>query len=266
MGIPGTQLQIFNNPEFGAVRRIEIDGKLYVVGIDVARALEYANPSKAILDHCKGVSKLGIPSEGGIQETNIIPIGDIYRLIVKAADQSKNPEIRTKAERFEKWIFDEVIPIVVETGKYEASPAFQDEHLRMMDKLIKENDASIMGKGDRAAFFRLLGNLAKASGGVSSRNQKLLLRPGENYLPSSEISPGDMLIKLLRHAEPMLTFQPRYAGTGSDNIWLRPGETERGYTFTLEEAAKYADEPIQLQPTLFSKEEIESCQASKITK
>lgn len=53
-------------------------------------------------------------------------------------------------------------------------------------------------------------------------------------------------------------------GTGSDDIWLRPGETERGYTFPLEEAAKYTSEPIQLQPTLFSKEEIESCQTSKI--
>jgi hypothetical protein len=48
------------------------------------------------------------------------------------------------------------------------------------------------------------------------------------------------------------------AGTGSDDIWIMPGETERGYSFPLEEAAKYAGEPVQ--PTLFSKEEIEKCQ------
>ena len=89
-------LKIFENTEFGQVRMIEVNGKPYAVGIDVAKALEYANPSKAVLDHCKGVSKLGIPSAGGVQETNVIPEGDIYRLISKAADQSKNPVIKEK--------------------------------------------------------------------------------------------------------------------------------------------------------------------------
>ena len=71
-----TALQIFNNPEFGEIRFIEIDGKLYAVGVDVARALGYALPSKAVIDHCKGISKLEIPSDRGIQETNIIPEGE----------------------------------------------------------------------------------------------------------------------------------------------------------------------------------------------
>ena len=100
------QLQIFKNNEFGEIRMIEVDGRPYAVGVDIARALEYSNPSKAVIQHCKGITKLGIPSEGGIQETNVIPEGDIYRLIVKAADQSKNPKIKAKAERFERWIFD----------------------------------------------------------------------------------------------------------------------------------------------------------------
>jgi len=113
------ELQIFNNLKLGQIRVMEIDGKSYVVGVDVARMLEYANPSKAVLDHCKGISKLGIPSDGGIQETNIIPEGDIYRLIIKAADQSKNPDIREKAEEIEKWIFDEVLPTLRKTGRYE---------------------------------------------------------------------------------------------------------------------------------------------------
>jgi anti-repressor protein len=112
------QIQIFNNQEFGEIRGVEIDGKPHAVGVDVARALEYANPSKAVLDHCKGISKIGIPSAGGNQETNIIPEGDIYRLIVKAADQSRNLEIRLKAERFEKWIFDEVVPSIRQNGTY----------------------------------------------------------------------------------------------------------------------------------------------------
>lgn len=110
--------QIFNHSEFGSIRMCEIDGKPYAVGIDIARNLEYSNPSKAVIDHCKGVSKLGIPSAGGTQETNVIPEGDIYRLIMKAADQSKNPHIKAKAEKFESWIFDEVIPSIRKHGAY----------------------------------------------------------------------------------------------------------------------------------------------------
>jgi len=112
------QLQIFKNEEFGEIRIVEVNGKPYAVGVDIARVLEYSNPSKAVIQHCKGITKLGIPSEGGIQETNVIPEGDIYRLIVKAADQSKNPRIKAKAERFERWIFDEVLPSIRKHGAY----------------------------------------------------------------------------------------------------------------------------------------------------
>lgn len=57
-------LKIFSNDEFGEIRTVEIDGKIYFVGIDIARALGYSNPSKAVIQHCKGVTKLGIPSNG----------------------------------------------------------------------------------------------------------------------------------------------------------------------------------------------------------
>ena len=111
-------LKIFNNMEFGNVRAAEIDGKSYAVGVDVARALEYAKPSQAVIDHCRGIRKLGIPSAKGIQETNMIPESDIYRLIIKAADQSRNPEIKEKATRFEKWIFEDVLPSIRRHGAY----------------------------------------------------------------------------------------------------------------------------------------------------
>ncbi|OPY59151.1 MAG: hypothetical protein A4E55_00368 [Pelotomaculum sp. PtaU1.Bin035] len=128
-------LQIFNNPEFGEIRFVEVDEKPYAVGVDVARMLNYAKPSQAVIDHCKGIRKLEIPSEGGIQETNIIPEGDIYRLIIKAADQSKNEEIRAKAERFEKWVFDEVIPSIRKTGKYELP---QDEQIKLLAGQVEQ--------------------------------------------------------------------------------------------------------------------------------
>lgn len=111
-------IKIFENKEFGEIRTVIIDGKFYAVGLDVAKALGYAKPGQAVIDHCKGIRKLGMPSEGGIQETNCIPEGDMYRLVVKAADQSRNQEMKVKAERFERWIFDEVLPSIRKTGTY----------------------------------------------------------------------------------------------------------------------------------------------------
>lgn len=129
-------LRVFRNEEFGQVRMIEIDGKPYAVGSDVARALGYAIPHKAVRDNCKGVLTWNILTNGGEQEVLIIPEGDIYRLIVKAADQSKNPEIKAKAERFEKWIFDEVIPTIRKHGAY-LTPEKIEEVLLNPDTIIK---------------------------------------------------------------------------------------------------------------------------------
>lgn len=104
------ELQIFNSKEFGQVRTVEINGKPYFVANDVARALGYVETAKAIRTHCKGVSEMDIPSKGGVQRMKIIPEGDIYRLIIR----SKLPS----AEKFERWVFDEVIPSIHQYGAY----------------------------------------------------------------------------------------------------------------------------------------------------
>jgi anti-repressor protein len=145
------ELQVFNNSEFGEIRAVEVDGKPYAVGVDVARALEYSSPSKAVIDHCKGITKLGIPSAGGIQETNVIPEGDIYRLIIKAADQSRNPDIKAKAARFETWVFDEVLPCIRKHGAY-LTPTKLEEMMNDPDAWIKVLTAL---KEERAAKEQL---------------------------------------------------------------------------------------------------------------
>ena len=78
------ELTIMTSELFGEVRFAEIDGKPYAVGKDIATALGYSNPTKAVSVHCKGVSKMGIPTSGGIQEMSMIPEGDIYRLIIRS--------------------------------------------------------------------------------------------------------------------------------------------------------------------------------------
>ena len=78
------ELQIFNNPEFGEIRTIEIEGKPYFVASDVAAALGYANPRKAVSDHCNGVTKRDTPTSSGVQSMSYINEGDLYRLIMKS--------------------------------------------------------------------------------------------------------------------------------------------------------------------------------------
>lgn len=107
------EVQIFKNPQFGEIRTIEVNGKPYFVANDVAKALGYSNPSKATNDHCKNaIKEWGNDSLGRQTEFKVIPEGDIYRLIVK----SQLPQ----AEKFERWVFDEVLPSIRKHGSYVA--------------------------------------------------------------------------------------------------------------------------------------------------
>lgn len=107
------QMQIFESPEFGRVRTQTVNGKPYFCGADVARALGYSKPQNAIAAHCKGALKRGTPTAGGVQELSFIPEGDVYRLICC----SNLPG----AERFEAWVFDEVLPGIRKDGGYIAT-------------------------------------------------------------------------------------------------------------------------------------------------
>ena len=105
------ELQIFNSPEFGDIRTVEIDGKPYFVGNDVAKALGYAKPNNAVSTHCRYTLKRGIATkQGNMSEMVLIPEGDIYRLIIRSKLSS--------AERFERWVFDEVLPAIHHNGGY----------------------------------------------------------------------------------------------------------------------------------------------------
>jgi anti-repressor protein len=98
------EIQLFENAEFGAIRTLDIDGNVWFVGSDIAKALAYTNPSKALKDHCRYITKRSIPHPqgNGTLEVNTIPEGDLYRLVAK----SELPA----AEKFESWVFDEVLP------------------------------------------------------------------------------------------------------------------------------------------------------------
>ena len=52
------QIEIFNSPEFGSIRTLEQNGKVLFCGTDVATALGYTNPRKAVRDHTRGGNEM----------------------------------------------------------------------------------------------------------------------------------------------------------------------------------------------------------------
>lgn len=124
------ELQIFKNQEFGTIRTTEIDGEPYFVGKDVAEVLGYSNTNDALNKHCRGVAKRYpiTDSLGRVQEARIISEGDMYRLIAS----SKLPA----AEKFESWIFDDVVPTIRKHGAY-MTPEALEKALLNPDSMIK---------------------------------------------------------------------------------------------------------------------------------
>lgn len=114
-------LRVFENKQFGKVRTIEEKGRIFFCGADVAKALGYKNPSRALSAHCRGVTKRYAPTASGVQEMNFISEGDIYRLAAK----SELPG----AEKFESWVFDEVLPAIHKHGAYAVDELLDDPEL-----------------------------------------------------------------------------------------------------------------------------------------
>ena len=127
---------IFNNEEFGELRTfIDQNRRLWIAGIDVARALGYKNPSNAVRNHCNKdrIVKRKLSSElsNGAYELSFIDSANFCRLVVK----SKLPS----AEKFEDWVVEEVLPSLRESRQYskvEEKPAIQNNQ-NSLEKINK---------------------------------------------------------------------------------------------------------------------------------
>lgn len=236
------ELQIFQNPEFGEIRTIEENGKVLFCGSDIAKALGYKRPNDAISAHCRGTVKRRITdSIGRDQEMNFIPEGDIYRLAAK----SELPG----AERFESWIFDEVIPSIRKTGGYQIpqgkellalavleaqktieAQATQIEEMRphaLLGRAITTADTSIL-IGDFAKILRQNGVLmgAKRLFTWMRENGYLIKRKGTDWnLPTQRsMEMGLFEIKESVHID----------GNGCNRITRTPKLTGRGQEYFVE--------------------------------
>lgn len=163
----GKQLTVFKNEMFGNVRIIEKDNKPYFGATDCAKCLGYKNTNDAIKTHCKkdGVAfHEVIDSLGRNQQMKFISEGNLYRLISK----SKLPE----AEKFETWIFDEVLVDIRKNGIYATettidsmldNPDFaitlltkykeEKEERKKLEEQNKEKDGLLLKQGQKTSLY-----------------------------------------------------------------------------------------------------------------
>lgn len=139
-------VKVFKNEEFSEVRTLVEGDKVLFCASDVAKALGYARPNNAVRAHCFATVKRRSTIYGSREkEINFIPESDVYRLIVR----SKLPS----AEKFERWVFDEVLPMIRKTGGYvtdedlfvETYLPFSDDNTKMLFKLTLETVQQLNG-------------------------------------------------------------------------------------------------------------------------
>lgn len=143
-------ITIFNNPEFGDVRTIMIDGEPWFVGKDVAESLKYNEPHKAIQRHVEDDDRMKHPvtiSLGREQEVWIISESGLYSLIFGSKLES--------AKKFKKWVTSEVLPQLRKTGSYGTPklPQTPMELLELHYEAIKQVDSKVNSLEERFNDF-----------------------------------------------------------------------------------------------------------------
>ena len=126
------EMMVFNNPEFGSVRTVCIEGEPWLVVKDVALILKYTNPQKAIRDHVDSEDRTVNESftVNGTMATLINESG-FYSLVLS----SKLPT----AKKFKRWVTAEVLPTIRKTGGYVANEdVFVETYLPFADEPIKQ--------------------------------------------------------------------------------------------------------------------------------
>lgn len=127
------EIMIFNNPEFGSVRTVYIDGEPWLVGKDVADILEYRNGSRDINRHVDADDRRKIMIYNGNQrrETIVINESGLYSLVLSSK--------MLTAKKFKRWVTSEVLPTIRKTGGYVANEdVFVETYLPFADEPIKQ--------------------------------------------------------------------------------------------------------------------------------
>lgn len=216
------EIKIFESPQFGSVRTLTEDGMTLFCGSDVAKALGYKNPHKALADHCRWVTKREVPhpqSASKKARMNFIPEGDIYRLAAK----SELPG----AEEFEQWIFDEVLPAIRLSGSYTISAGGEADLMQALVKIEqrqKSQDYAMQNIAYRMAILEKPAELTAIADAIREASDALKSAM-EDFRTAAE------------HPIPLSTPKP-----ASDTLWYTRC---RGILFRVSRKAKKKQDELE---------------------
>lgn len=233
------EVKIFENEEFGKVRTlIEGEDKVLFCGTDVAQALGYSNTTDALKRHCRCIVKREVPHPQSPEknlETNFIPESDVYRLIFGSKLED--------AEKFQNWIFDDVIPTIRKTGGYVNN-----------DELFIETYFSQAEESTKAMLRATLATVRE----VNEKNRQLEQTVGVQSQQIAELQPKATYYDVVLQCEDLISITAIAKDYGKSARWMnnylhgkgvqyRQGDiwllyqtyAERGYTST--KTFKYDD-------------------------
>ena len=136
-----SNIQIFKHKEFCNIRTMSGEhGEPLFCGKDVAEALGYGNPQKAIRDHVfledKGVNEMGTP--GGTQKAIFINESGLYALIIRSKLES--------ARKFKRWVTSEVLPSIRKHGGSMVAKADESDE-EIMARALQIAHATLQRRG-----------------------------------------------------------------------------------------------------------------------
>ena len=192
------ELQIFKNPDFGQVRVVNINGEAWLVGSDVATALGYTNPAKAIRDHVYDEDKLTerFVLSGQNREVIVINESGVYSLIFS----SKLPT----AKKFKHWVTSEVLPSIRKTGGYKVEKPMDDMEVLcravlISDKRIKALENKIELDAPKVAYADY----------ASASKDSILIRDFCHGLPKEGFKIGERKLYALLVKHNILAKKPK---------------------------------------------------------
>ena len=180
-----TNLQVFSNENFGEIRTLEQNGVTLFCGKDVATALGYKDTINALKSHCRldGVVNCHLTDNlGRRQQAKFIDEGNVYRLIT----HSKLPS----AEKFERWVFDEVLPSIRKKGSYELPTDHVKETLaeaKLRNAKVREASMwlKLSSNVDIPTYWQVCASYASKV--LAGHEVIPLPESGEHYLSATEV-------------------------------------------------------------------------------
>ena len=175
------EIQQFENAQFGKIRGMNIDGEPWFAGKDVAIALGYTNPQKAIRDHVDEDDKRGeriVHPSGGTQLTVLVNYSGLYSLILS----SKLPQAR----EFKHWVTAVVLPQITKTGGYIPVKAEDDEKtilcraIQILKRTVDEKDALLEKQEPKVQF----------ANAITASNGEILVRELAKLLTQNGVEIG----------------------------------------------------------------------------